>query len=232
MGIFSWFNSNESNPSPSPDAYSPPSPAIQENEDEGVMTIRKGTYEYDKQHKPLADSGRVLEEGGKHEKYTSIPSVPVSGRFNSENMVKSEVGGGAVSGATSNPAVLVGLGATTLALLAIMKSSYYGDKLGIPSIPVSGRFNSENMVKSEVGGGAVSGATSNPAVLVGLGATTLALLAIMKSSYYGDKLGVQKSMRYRIMAQFFTVTALVAGATYFATRGRNQTSSGSMFHKH
>nr|CDJ82169.1 Hypoxia induced protein domain containing protein [Haemonchus contortus] len=175
MGIFSWFNSKESNPSPSPPIYSPPSPAIQENEDEGVMTIRKGTYEYDKQHKPLADSGRVLEEGGKHEKYTSIPSIPVSGRF-----------------------------------------------------------NSENMVKSEVGGGAVSGATSNPAVLVGLGATTLALLAIMKSSYYGDKLGVQKSMRYRIMAQFFTVTALVAGATYFATRrnGHNQSSSGSMFHKH
>ena len=38
---------------------------------------------------------------------------------------------------------------------------------------------------------------------------------LYRSSFIGDKLGAQKYMQYRIMAQFFTVTALVAGVTIF-----------------
>ncbi|PIO53710.1 hypoxia induced protein region [Teladorsagia circumcincta] len=48
-----------------------------------------------------------------------------------------------------------------------------------------------------------------------MGLTCLALLGMFKSSFVGDKLAAQKYMRYRIMAQFFTVTALVAGVTIF-----------------
>ncbi|PIO53160.1 hypoxia induced protein region [Teladorsagia circumcincta] len=48
-----------------------------------------------------------------------------------------------------------------------------------------------------------------------MGLTCLALLGMFKSSFKGDKMGAQKFMRYRILAQFFTVTTLVAGVTIF-----------------
>ncbi|CAD6192226.1 unnamed protein product [Caenorhabditis auriculariae] len=50
-------------------------------------------------------------------------------------------------------------------------------------------------------------------VLLVLGVFIFFFLLI--SSFLGDKLGAQKMMQYRIMAQFFTVTALVAGVTIF-----------------
>ncbi|KAI6184571.1 HIG1 domain-containing protein [Aphelenchoides bicaudatus] len=57
----------------------------------------------------------------------------------------------------------------------------------------------------------------NPFVILGCGLTTAALIGMMFKSFKGDKLGAQKMMQYRIMAQFFTVTVLVAGVTLFAT---------------
>ncbi|EYC13692.1 hypothetical protein Y032_0043g869 [Ancylostoma ceylanicum] len=62
-----------------------------------------------------------------------------------------------------------------------------------------------------------------------------------RSSFIGDKLGAQKYMQYRIMAQFFTVTALVAGVTFFGatyedeevTKAReNAPPPTAILHKH
>uniref|UniRef100_A0AC34QWX1 HIG1 domain-containing protein n=1 Tax=Panagrolaimus sp. JU765 TaxID=591449 RepID=A0AC34QWX1_9BILA len=57
---------------------------------------------------------------------------------------------------------------------------------------------------------------NNPAVLVGMGLTTLALLGIMGQSLKNNKRGTQDFMRYRIAAQGLTVAAMVAGAAYYA----------------
>uniref|UniRef100_A0AC34G5T6 HIG1 domain-containing protein n=1 Tax=Panagrolaimus sp. ES5 TaxID=591445 RepID=A0AC34G5T6_9BILA len=63
----------------------------------------------------------------------------------------------------------------------------------------------------------MSNVSGNPAVIVGMGLTTMALLGMIRKSIIGDKIGTQKYMRYRIIAQFFTVFALVAGVTVFAS---------------
>ncbi|KAK5964592.1 HIG1 domain-containing protein [Trichostrongylus colubriformis] len=86
---------------------------------------------------------------------------------------------------------------------------------GIPAIPTDIGYDSGKGTSGKRKSGVVSQVTSNPGVVLGMGLTTLALLGMFKSSFVGDKLGAQKFMRYRIMAQFFTVTALVAGVTIF-----------------
>ncbi|VDP59840.1 unnamed protein product [Heligmosomoides polygyrus] len=67
-----------------------------------------------------------------------------------------------------------------------------------------------------------------------MGLTTLALLGMFRSSFVGDKLGAQKYMQYRIMAQFFTVTALVAGVTFFGATYEDEEApkSTAILHKH
>ncbi|CAJ0607299.1 unnamed protein product [Cylicocyclus nassatus] len=86
---------------------------------------------------------------------------------------------------------------------------------GIPAIPSDIGYSSGK----ETGGlkktGVISQATSNPGVILGMALTTLALLGMFRSSFVGDKMKTQKYMQYRIIAQFFTVTALVAGVTLF-----------------
>ena len=47
--------------------------------------------------------------------------------------------------------------------------------------------------------------SGNPFVIAGMGLTVAALLGMLRNSFYGDKMGTQKMMQYRIMAQFFTV---------------------------
>ncbi|KAF1765022.1 hypothetical protein GCK72_004973 [Caenorhabditis remanei] len=86
---------------------------------------------------------------------------------------------------------------------------------GIPAIPVDIGYNSGMNVGGAKKTGVMSNASSNPGVIIGMGLTTAALLGMFKSSFLGDKVGAQKMMQYRIMAQFFTVTALVAGVTIF-----------------
>ncbi|VDM83264.1 unnamed protein product [Strongylus vulgaris] len=55
-----------------------------------------------------------------------------------------------------------------------------------------------------------------------MGLTTLALLGMFRSSFVGDKMRAQKFMQYRIIAQFFTVTALVAGVTIFGVTYKDE----------
>ncbi|PIO76531.1 hypoxia induced protein region [Teladorsagia circumcincta] len=86
---------------------------------------------------------------------------------------------------------------------------------GIPAIPSDIGYSSGKDIEGKKKSGVISQATSNPGVILGMGLTCLALLGMFKSSFVGDKLAAQKYMRYRIMAQFFTVTALVAGVTIF-----------------
>ncbi|CAA91414.1 HIG1 domain-containing protein [Caenorhabditis elegans] len=86
---------------------------------------------------------------------------------------------------------------------------------GIPAIPVDIGYHSGKNTGGAQKTGVVSNAASNPGVILGMGLTTAALLGMFKSSFLGDKVGAQKMMQYRIMAQFFTVTALVAGVTIF-----------------
>lgn len=65
-------------------------------------------------------------------------------------------------------------------------------------------------------------------------------ILIFRSSFIGDKLGAQKYMQYRIMAQFFTVTALVAGVTFFGAtyedeevaKARENAPPTALLHKH
>uniref|UniRef100_A0A1I7W7F1 HIG1 domain-containing protein n=1 Tax=Heterorhabditis bacteriophora TaxID=37862 RepID=A0A1I7W7F1_HETBA len=88
---------------------------------------------------------------------------------------------------------------------------------GIPAIPSDIGYGSGKDIGGKKKSGVISQASGNPGVIVGMGLTTLALLGMLKSSFIGDKLGAQKYMQYRIMAQFFTVTALVAGVTIFGS---------------
>lgn len=92
---------------------------------------------------------------------------------------------------------------------------------GIPAIPVDIGYNSGKNVGGVKKTGVMSNASSNPGVIIGMGLTTAALLGMFKSSFLGDKVGAQKMMQYRIMAQFFTVTALVAGVTIFGATYEN-----------
>ncbi|CAL2031555.1 hypothetical protein CAEBREN_26360 [Caenorhabditis brenneri] len=86
---------------------------------------------------------------------------------------------------------------------------------GIPAIPVDIGYHAGKNTGGKKESGVFSNASSNPGVIIGMGLTTAALLGMFKSSFVGDKVGAQKMMQYRIMAQFFTVTALVAGVTIF-----------------
>ncbi|ETN84302.1 hypoxia induced protein conserved region [Necator americanus] len=112
--------------------------------------------------------------------------------------------------------------------------------LQIPAIPTDIGFSSGKDTGGKKKSGVVSQATSNPVVIIGMGLTTLALLGMFRSSFVGDKLGAQKYMQYRIMAQFFTVTALVAGVTFFGATyededvkaRENVPSPTAMLHKH
>uniref|UniRef100_A0A914ZBU4 HIG1 domain-containing protein n=1 Tax=Panagrolaimus superbus TaxID=310955 RepID=A0A914ZBU4_9BILA len=88
---------------------------------------------------------------------------------------------------------------------------------GIPTIPADIGYNSGKAPGGSRSTGVLSNFSSNPAVILGMGLTTLALLGMIRRSVMGDKQGTQKYMRYRIFAQFFTVSALVAGVTIFAT---------------
>jgi len=85
---------------------------------------------------------------------------------------------------------------------------------GIPALPADIAYHGGKNVKGEKVG-ASSNILGNPAVVLGMGLTTIALLGMIRKSITGDRLGAQKYMQYRIMAQFFTVTALVAGVTLF-----------------
>uniref|UniRef100_A0A1I7Y7Y7 HIG1 domain-containing protein n=1 Tax=Steinernema glaseri TaxID=37863 RepID=A0A1I7Y7Y7_9BILA len=87
----------------------------------------------------------------------------------------------------------------------------------VPAIPTDIGFASNKSTGGQQKNGALSQAVRNPGVILGMGLTTVALLGMMRSSFLGDKLGAQKYMQYRIMAQFFTVTALVAGVTVFGS---------------
>uniref|UniRef100_A0AC34FMG8 HIG1 domain-containing protein n=1 Tax=Panagrolaimus sp. ES5 TaxID=591445 RepID=A0AC34FMG8_9BILA len=88
---------------------------------------------------------------------------------------------------------------------------------GIPAIPADIGYNSGKAPGGSRSTGVLTNISSNPAVILGMGLTTLALLGMIRRSVMGDKQGTQKYMRYRIIAQFFTVSALVAGVTIFAT---------------
>ncbi|KAL6734438.1 hypothetical protein Aduo_004979 [Ancylostoma duodenale] len=112
---------------------------------------------------------------------------------------------------------------------------------GIPAIPTDIGYSSGKETGGKKKSGVVSQAASNPGVILGMGLTTLALLGMFRSSFIGDKLGAQKYMQYRIMAQFFTVTALVAGVTFFGatyedeevTKAReNAPPPTAILHKH
>jgi len=87
---------------------------------------------------------------------------------------------------------------------------------GIPAFPADmGNFIGKGEPKSK--GKLASIMEHNPFVIFGCGLTTLALLGMIQKSFKGDKMGAQKYMQYRIAAQFFTVTALVAGVTLFSS---------------
>ncbi|GMR37407.1 hypothetical protein PMAYCL1PPCAC_07602 [Pristionchus mayeri] len=88
---------------------------------------------------------------------------------------------------------------------------------GVPAIPTDIGYKSGKETKGAKENGVLSQAVSNPGVVLGLGLTTAALLGMLRKSFIGDKAGAQKMMQYRIMAQFFTITALVAGVTVFGT---------------
>uniref|UniRef100_A0AC35FY59 HIG1 domain-containing protein n=1 Tax=Panagrolaimus sp. PS1159 TaxID=55785 RepID=A0AC35FY59_9BILA len=77
---------------------------------------------------------------------------------------------------------------------------------GIPAIPADIGYNSSKATGGSKSTGVISHVSSNPAALLGM----------IRRSVMGDKIGTQKYMRYRIIAQFFTVFALVAGVTVFA----------------
>ncbi|KAK6022797.1 hypoxia induced protein region [Ostertagia ostertagi] len=110
-----------------------------------------------------------------------------------------------------------------------------GKYTSIPSVPMgnSNRVKMEREAESRPKSG-FSQAANNPAVIVGLGVTTLALIGMFRSSLLGDKLRTQKFMQKRVMAQFFTVSALIAGVGYLAAKqyGQKENSSDSMLHKH
>uniref|UniRef100_A0A914ZTS2 HIG1 domain-containing protein n=1 Tax=Parascaris univalens TaxID=6257 RepID=A0A914ZTS2_PARUN len=96
------------------------------------------------------------------------------------------------------------------------KSLNVTEKYGnIPAIPADIGYQSGKTTGGAKRGGVMQHAMSNPGVILGMGLTALALLGMMRSSFVGDRIGAQKYMRYRIIAQFFTVTALVAGVTIF-----------------
>ncbi|VDM58348.1 unnamed protein product [Angiostrongylus costaricensis] len=90
-----------------------------------------------------------------------------------------------------------------------------GSYSGIPAIPSDIGYSSGKDTGGKKKTGVFSQVMGNPGVILGMGLTTLALLGMFRSSFIGDKLGAQKYMRYRIIAQFLTVTALVAGVTIF-----------------
>ncbi|VDM49283.1 unnamed protein product [Toxocara canis] len=104
------------------------------------------------------------------------------------------------------------------------KSLNVTEKYGnIPAIPADIGYQSGKETGGVKKGGVMQHAMGNPGVIVGMGLTALALLGMMRSSFIGDKIGAQKYMRYRIIAQFFTVSALVVGVTLFGAtyKGRN-----------
>ncbi|GMR45779.1 hypothetical protein PMAYCL1PPCAC_15974, partial [Pristionchus mayeri] len=88
---------------------------------------------------------------------------------------------------------------------------------GVPAIPVDIGYKAGLETKGSKPSGVLSQAASNPVVMVGMGLTTMALLGMFRKSFIGDKAGAQRMMQYRIMAQFFTITALVMGVTLFGT---------------
>ena len=87
----------------------------------------------------------------------------------------------------------------------------------VPAIPSDIGFHSGKETGGSKSTGVMQNAAGNPAVIIGMGLTTMALLGMIRRSVLGDKIGTQKYMQYRIMAQFFTVTALVAGVTIFGS---------------
>ncbi|CAJ0569190.1 unnamed protein product, partial [Mesorhabditis spiculigera] len=88
---------------------------------------------------------------------------------------------------------------------------------GVPAIPTDIGYHASKDIGGKKESGILSHLTGNPTVPIGMGLTVLALLGMFKKSMAGDRMGAQRYMQYRIMAQFFTVTALVAGVTFFAT---------------
>ncbi|CAD5210542.1 unnamed protein product [Bursaphelenchus okinawaensis] len=87
---------------------------------------------------------------------------------------------------------------------------------GVPNIPSDIGFNSSKTISGKgQQGGTMSQVISNPFVILGMALTTYALMGMIKRSFTGDRLGTQKYMQYRIMAQFFTVTAMVGGVAYY-----------------
>ncbi|KAK6062203.1 hypoxia induced protein region [Cooperia oncophora] len=99
---------------------------------------------------------------------------------------------------------------------------------GIPAIPTDIGFSGGKDIGGKKKNGVLSQVTSNPGVVLGMGLTTLALLGMFRSSFKGDKMGAQKYMRYRILAQFFTVTALVAGVTIFGATYKDESLEAKM----
>lgn len=99
----------------------------------------------------------------------------------------------------------------------LQKFLYKSPLIQIPSIPADIGYNSGKAAGGSHSTGVLSNVTANPAVILGMGLTAMALLGMIRRSVMGDKQGTQKYMRYRIIAQFFTVSALVAGVTIFAT---------------
>uniref|UniRef100_A0AC34QFW1 HIG1 domain-containing protein n=1 Tax=Panagrolaimus sp. JU765 TaxID=591449 RepID=A0AC34QFW1_9BILA len=87
----------------------------------------------------------------------------------------------------------------------------------VPAIPSDIGYRGNHEVGGAKQSGVMQNVAGNPAVIIGLGLTTLAILGMIRKSVLGDKIGTQKYMQYRIMAQFFTVTALVAGVTIFGS---------------
>ncbi|CAD5207268.1 unnamed protein product [Bursaphelenchus okinawaensis] len=87
---------------------------------------------------------------------------------------------------------------------------------GVPNIPSDIGFQASKQTSGKVQqGGMLSHFVSNPFVIVGVALTAAALMGMIKRSVAGDRAGTQKYMQYRIMAQFFTVTAMVGGVAYF-----------------
>uniref|UniRef100_A0A7E4VS04 HIG1 domain-containing protein n=1 Tax=Panagrellus redivivus TaxID=6233 RepID=A0A7E4VS04_PANRE len=87
----------------------------------------------------------------------------------------------------------------------------------IPAIPSDIGYAAGKQTGGSHRTGVMDHATSNPFVIVGMGLTTYALCGMIRRSVMGDKQGTQKYMQYRIMAQFFTVTAMVAGVALMGT---------------
>uniref|UniRef100_A0AC34QIZ6 HIG1 domain-containing protein n=1 Tax=Panagrolaimus sp. JU765 TaxID=591449 RepID=A0AC34QIZ6_9BILA len=74
----------------------------------------------------------------------------------------------------------------------------------VPQIPSDIGYRKSKDIGGAKQTGVFSNCMSNPAVPLGLGLTTLAVLGMIRRSVQGDKLGTQRYMQYRIMAQFFT----------------------------